>query len=173
MSDVPPAARVLSDAILIAGITACSYAVGYAYRIGFAGHFAVPVDLAAPTTTAVLGAAAGLSGVLLSYFFIANMVWSFTPRHDTAVGRAIRRVVIVGLLFGLMLPVTKLDFGWAILGAVFVVYLCFSSHFPYSRRDTEAVTRRRWRPKKRLNRALINSLFFTTSSWHLGAMLCC
>ena len=130
LNNTSSATRVLSDTVVIAGVTACSYAVGYAYRIGFAEHFGVPVDLAAPTITAVLQAAAALGGVLASYFFLANLVWIVAPRHDSAIGRAIQRFVVIGIIIGFLLYAVRLKEVWAIIGGFFLLFAFFTFVFP-------------------------------------------
>jgi hypothetical protein len=115
MADAPSAPRVFSDALLVAGFTASSYAVGYAYRSGFAEHFGVPTILLAPTVTTVLEAAAALGGVLFAYFAAANYMWTLVPHTNTAVARAVKRFVAFILCMGFLLfPVAKVEHAWGI-----------------------------------------------------------
>src|SRR6267154_5139643 len=103
MENAPSAQRVFSDALLIAGFTASSYAVGYAYRSGFAEHFGIPAILVAPTATTVLEAAAALGGVLFTYFVAADFIWALVPHTNSAVARAVKRFVAFILCMGFLL----------------------------------------------------------------------
>src|SRR6266851_9610078 len=119
MADAPSAPRVFSDPLLIAGFTASSYAVGYAYRSGFAEHFGVPGILVAPTVTTVLEAAAALGGVLVTYLTAANFVWMLVPHTNSAVARAVKRFVAYILCMGFLLfPVAKLEHAWIVLAGI-------------------------------------------------------
>lgn len=131
MSDPSGAQRAITDALLIAVLTAWSYAIGFAYLSGIANYFGFPIQLATPSATQVLQAAAALSAVLLIYFVVADFVWSFAPRSDTALARAIRRFIALSLIFGFMMyPFLKDWRGWISLVSVSAVYGFFEFVFP-------------------------------------------
>ncbi len=92
-----PASPALSDALLIAGLTACSYAIGYAYQRGITDHFELPSSLAAPSISVSLCAAAALAGSIGSLLSIVNVVWLFWT-SGTALARSVARVVLVSVL---------------------------------------------------------------------------
>lgn len=92
----------LSDALVIAGASAFSYALAYAYNAGFTSHFGLPPLLVPPTLGRVLQAAGAVGLVLITFWNIALPVWHFMPENTTAVSRAVRRIIRMALFIGLL-----------------------------------------------------------------------
>jgi len=131
MNNTPATETVISDALLVAGVTAWSYALGFAYRSSFVEYFGLPNYLATPSISAVLIAVAALAGTLLSYFAIANLIWTLAPHNNSAIAGAVRRVVALSLVMGLMMfPVLKERAIWVFVLVIVGVYAAFEFLFP-------------------------------------------
>src|SRR5437016_4506838 len=106
----------ISEALLVASASGVSYAVAYAYRSGFASYFGLPPLLLTPTLGGVLQAGAAVGAVLLSFWVIVNGLWIFLPRSDSAVGRSIRRLLLILLIIVLtFFSVFTYKWGWLII----------------------------------------------------------
>ncbi len=95
--------RGLSEAILLAGLSAFSYALAYAYKSGISSHFGIPPLLITPTIGVVLQAASAVGLVVLWFWNIANAIWPFAPRGTNVLARVIRRLLITALLIALII----------------------------------------------------------------------
>lgn len=118
----------VSDTIIIAGGSAFSYALAYAYNAGFTSHFGLPPLLVTPTLGRVLQAGAAVGLVLVTFWNFAIPVWHFTPENKTAVSRAIRVFLRMALFSGL-LAFTVFD-GW-LAWAAFLGVIAFVAFFEF------------------------------------------
>lgn len=117
--------------MLVALATGLSYAVAYAYNAGFASFFDLPPFLISPTVGTILQAAAAVGAVLLSFWNIAAGVWTFAPRGNTALARAIRRFLVVVLFVGLFYaPIRDINGIWILAAIILGFYAFFSFIFP-------------------------------------------
>lgn len=116
----------IPEALLLAGASALSYAVAYAYRSGFASYFDLPPLLLTPTLGGILQAGAAVGALLLSLSIIVNGLWMFLPRRNSAMGRSVRRLFLMLLITVLMLfSLFAYRWGWTVvIGA-----LCFFGFF--------------------------------------------
>jgi hypothetical protein len=87
--------------------------------------------LAYPLVLPPLIAASALAGALLSYFFIADLIWRLAPRTSSATADAVRRVLAFGLLVCLLFfPVIKERAVWILVLAIVGSYATFEFLFP-------------------------------------------
>lgn len=94
--------RPISEGILLAAATALSYGIAFAYQSGYASYFGMPPLLLTPTIGTVLKAAGAVGLAFLSFWNIANGIWPFAPRGKSALHRAIRRLLAITLIAGLI-----------------------------------------------------------------------
>jgi len=121
----------VSDAVLLAVASALSYAVAYAYQSGFASHFGLPPLLLSPTIGSILQAGAAVGIVLMAFWNFASVAWHFSPRGDTALKRAIRRIIALALVFGLLLfPILDSKSGWIVFAFMLFLFVFLEFVFP-------------------------------------------
>lgn len=121
----------VSEAMLVALVTALSYAVAYSYNAGFASFFDLPPFLISPTVGTILQAAAAVGAVLLGFWNIVAVVWVFAPRGDTALVRSIRRFLVVLLVVGFFYaPIRDVKGVWILVAIILGLYVFFSFVFP-------------------------------------------
>lgn len=117
--------------MLVALVTALSYAVAYAYNAGFASFFDLPPFLISPTVGTILQAAAAVGAVLLGFWNIVAVVWVFAPRGDTALVRSIRRFLVFLLIIGFFyVPIRDVKGVWVLAAIILGFYVFFSFVFP-------------------------------------------
>jgi hypothetical protein len=116
---------LVSEAVLIAAASALSYAVAYAYRSGFASHFDLPPLLLTPTLGGILQAAATIGLLLLGFWNILNPLWMFLPGKHLALGRIVRRLLLILLIMLLILYGYLTSWwSWALIGT-FMSFMAF------------------------------------------------
>ena len=119
------------EAVLLAGASAISYAVAYAYRTGFASYYGLPPVLLTPTIGGILQAGAGVGAILLTLSLFLNSFWMFLPSRESALGRSIRRVflmLVVTILTSYSLFVYR--WGWLAVPAALCVFGFLELVFP-------------------------------------------
>lgn len=94
----------------MAAASALSYGVAFAYQSGYASYFGIPPLLLTPTIGTVLKAAGAVGLAFLSFWNMANAIWPFVPRGESALHKVIRRMLVIALIAGLI--VFHLLDGW-------------------------------------------------------------
>lgn len=121
----------ISDAVLLAIVSALSYGVAYAYQAGASSYFGLPPLLLSPTTGTILRAVAAVGLVLLAFWNFSNALWPFVPRGDSAIIRAIQHTIVIALIVGLV-AFTILDRrdAWIVLFIVGLAFALLEFGFP-------------------------------------------
>jgi hypothetical protein len=121
----------LPDSILLAAASAMSYAVAYAYRIGFGSFYDLPPLLLTPTIGGILKAGAAVGATLLTLSFFLNGIWMFLPSRNSALGRSIRRILLV-LVFVILSSFSLFVYrwGWLVVPAALLVMTFLELVFP-------------------------------------------
>lgn len=123
--------RQISEGILLAAASALSYGIAFAYQSGYASYFGMPPLLLTPTIGTVLKAAGAVGLAFLSFWNIANGIWPFAPRGESALHKAIRRLLAITLIAGLV-AFNLLDGwrAWIALASVVSFFAFFELAFP-------------------------------------------
>lgn len=90
--------KAVSEGVLLAFVSALSYAVAYAYRAGYASHYSLPPLMLSPDIGDVLRAAAAVGFTLVLVWNVAHVVWPMVPPPTTALARSVRSVVLFSLV---------------------------------------------------------------------------
>jgi len=123
--------RHLSEAILLAGLSAFSYALAYAYKSGISSHFGIPPLLISPTIGAVLQAATAVGFVVLTVWNIANAIWPFAPRGENILARVIRKLLVIAFFIGLLaFPTMDRKTAWIVFAVIVGFFTFFELAFP-------------------------------------------
>ncbi len=123
--------RWLSEGLLLAGLTALSYAVTFAYEAGYSTYFGIPKQLIAVNLTTMLIAAGSLLGAMVMVYSIANFLWMLSPKQDDLVSFVVRRYIkIVIICFIAVLPLIRHWQAWLTFLAVILVIAFFEFVFP-------------------------------------------
>jgi hypothetical protein len=182
----PPAdkyRRLLSDGLLIAGITLLSYAAAYCFEFGYAEHFGLPTDLIRVSLDMCLRAAAGTLAVLfiLSIFLWGHyfQFWNDLKNPNTLFGVII--FVYVICMTGYWLYSAAFGFpgrlGIVIIGtlALLVIATPITLHY-FGVKILEEFSidgvRKRMRPRYLLIAAIIIGLYFCYLFGHASAKRC-
>ncbi|HKP02334.1 MAG TPA: hypothetical protein VJU77_03145 [Chthoniobacterales bacterium] len=130
----------IPDAILLAGASAVSYAVAYAYRSGFASFYDLPPVLSTPTIGSILQASAAVGVALLFFWLLLNGLWLFLPRRDSAIKRSILRLFLI-LAIIILTSYSLLSsyrWGWLLVPGALCLYGFAEFVFPLlTQRDVE------------------------------------
>lgn len=119
--------RQISEGILLTAASALSYGVAFAYQSGYASYFGIPPLLLTPTIGSVLQAAGAVGLAFISFWNIANAIWPFAPRGESAIHRVIRRMLAITLIMGLI--VFYLFDGWRTRIIALASFVCFFAFF--------------------------------------------
>lgn len=98
--------KLLTDGVLIAGITALAYAVAFAYEYGYCSNFGIPNYLINPSITTIL--VAFFSIVIFAIFALMfGELFSYFP-SDPGLDHLKRRLILFLLMFALVSMATGL-----------------------------------------------------------------
>lgn len=95
----------LSEGLLLASLSALSFATTFAYEAGYAAYFGIPYQLISVSLTTTIIAAASILVAIIPLYAISNFLWMLTPKAEDTISSAIRRyikMVIISLI--LILP---------------------------------------------------------------------
>lgn len=121
----------VSEGILLATASAAAYAVAFSYREGYASHFGFPPVLLSPSLGAVLQAAGVVAVALMYVWNIAVGIWPWAPRGNSAKDRAVRRILIIGLIAAaLIFQAFDGRQAWAFLAGIVGFFAFFEFVFP-------------------------------------------
>jgi len=81
--DVESRQTLLSEGLLIAGVSLAGYSIAFAYEAGYAGYYGIPWQFISLTLTNVLASIAGLLVVLSLLFNLYNMAYILFCQGDT------------------------------------------------------------------------------------------
>lgn len=123
--------KSLTEGVLLAAASAAAYGIAYAYKSGYSTYFYVPPLFLTPSLGDVIKAGGIVLVAMLSIWNVARPIWQFAPPADTALGRTIRRILVVAFL------TACIAFGsfqgwiaWLILVGVVIVYSALQFIYP-------------------------------------------
>jgi phage shock protein PspC (stress-responsive transcriptional regulator) len=116
----------LSEGLLLASLSALSYAATFAYEAGYAEHFGIPYKLISISLTTTIIAAASILAAIIPVYLISNFIWMFTPKGDDTISSAIRRYIKMVII---TLPIVVVWQAWVIflIYALLLAYIEFIS----------------------------------------------
>lgn len=121
----------LSEGLIIAIISALSYAVAYAYRSGIAAHFDLPPLMLSPSIGDILKAFGAIGAIVLIVWNIAHIVWPLLPPTTTPVGRSIRTILLISFVSAIFLfAALEAKKAWTFLLIIVIFFAFFEFVFP-------------------------------------------
>ncbi len=134
----------LSDAILIAALSAATYSIAFSYASGYAKYFKIPVGLITISPTLLLSAGGAFLAAILPIYAISQAIWPLLPRSEGILAKRIRGLVMLIILVGFLFsPYLINGEYWFAFGVVMFALVFFYINFPFAYAEENSYLRKK------------------------------